>query len=228
MTLRQVMQTLESMGTAQNRRVYARHGAGQNQFGVSFANLNKLARKINKDHALAEALMRTGNQDARMLATMIADPALMDARQLDAWVKTIDYYVLADVFARNVASKSRFARQKAGQWSKSRSDFIGQVGWDLLGLLAMNDDAVPEEEFEARIRQIEARIHRAGNRTRHAMNMALIAIGMRSPRLKKLALAAASRIGKVEVDHGDTGCKTPDAAAYLAKVYERRAVAKGA
>jgi len=35
-------------------------------------------------------------------------------------------------------------------------------------------------------------------------------------------LAAAKRIGKVEVDHGETGCKTPDAAAYIRKVLDHR------
>ena len=35
--------------------------------------------------------------------------------------------------------------------------------------------------------------------------------------MEKEALAAAKRIGKVEINHGDTACKTPDAAAYIKK-----------
>ena len=56
------------------------------------------------------------------------------------------------------------------------------------------------------------------------MNNALIAIGGRNAKLKKLALAAAKKIGKVEVDHGDTSCKTPDAAAYINKMWARKNV----
>ena len=41
------------------------------------------------------------------------------------------------------------------------------------------------------------------------------------------SLAAARRIGKVEVDHGDTGCKTPDAVDYIRKMAERRAAKAG-
>lgn len=55
---------------------------------------------------------------------------------------------------------------------------------------------------------IEKEIHSRKNRVRHAMNGALISIGFRRPSLTKQALAAAKRIGKVEVDHGETGCKT--------------------
>ncbi|MFY0535987.1 hypothetical protein [Nannocystis pusilla] len=55
------------------------------------------------------------------------------------------------------------------------------------------------------------------------MNHALIAIGARSDALARLATAAARKIGPVEVDHGDTDCKTPDAVSYIAKAREHRA-----
>jgi len=51
------------------------------------------------------------------------------------------------------------------------------------------------------------------------MSSALIAIGGRSAALRKAALAAAKRIGVVEIDHGDTACKTPDASASIEKTW---------
>ncbi len=51
------------------------------------------------------------------------------------------------------------------------------------------------------------------------MNMAVILIGCRNAALRKAATAAAKRIGKVVVDHGDTACKTPDAAQYIDKTW---------
>ncbi|MEO6710566.1 MAG: DNA alkylation repair protein, partial [Planctomycetota bacterium] len=65
--------------------------------------------------------------------------------------------------------------------------------------------------------RIEREIHDAPNRTRYAMNSALIGIGMRSNALERQAIAAATRIGTVAVDHGSTDCKTPDAASYIPK-----------
>jgi hypothetical protein len=53
------------------------------------------------------------------------------------------------------------------------------------------------------------------------MNNALIAIGMRNDALRERALAAARAIGKVVVDHGETGCVTPDAASYIKKAADR-------
>jgi hypothetical protein len=49
------------------------------------------------------------------------------------------------------------------------------------------------------------------------MNGALIAIGGRNSRLEEETLAVATVVGKVVVDHGDTNCKTPDAATYIKK-----------
>ena len=51
------------------------------------------------------------------------------------------------------------------------------------------------------------------------MNMAVIVIGGRNAALRKSALAAAKRIGQVQVDHGDTACKTPEAAACIEKAW---------
>ena len=85
----------------------------------------------------------------------------------------------------------------------------------------MRGDALPDEYVRERLAFIEANIHTAQNRVRHAMNSAVIAIGLRSPEMRGLALAGAARIGKVTVDHGETGCQTPDAAAYIRKAAAR-------
>jgi hypothetical protein len=69
---------------------------------------------------------------------------------------------------------------------------------------------------------IEKEIHRSPNWARRAMNGALISIGVAKPTLRKKAIDAAKRIGKVEVDHGETSCKTPEAVAYIDKASKRR------
>lgn len=220
MTLAETMQLLESLGTEQARKTYRRHGSGDNVFGVSFANLGAIRKKIKTDHALAGQLWQTGNFDACSLATMIADPAAATSAELDAWAGVVNNYCLADLLARYAAA-SPLAAKKRAQWMKSKQEYVAQAGWALLALAAMKDDTLSDAELEERLVHIEKHIHAAQNRVRHAMNNALIAIGMRNPHLERLALAAAARIGKVVVDHGDTDCRTPDAAAYIKKAAAR-------
>lgn len=221
MTLAEVMRQLESLGTEQNRKVYRRHGFGENQFGVSFANLNKLAKSIKKDDALAEQLWRTGNGDARNLATLIADPKTLPPPVLMGWISSIDCYVHADLVGAKVAAKHPEAGGLMSRCMKSKQEFEQQVGWDIASVAAMNG-TLTDAEAEQLLGAIEKSIHKAPNRARHAMNGALIAIGLRGPSFKKKAIAAARRIGRVEVDHGETGCVTPDAEAYILKAAARK------
>ena len=220
MTLQETMTALEFMGTEQNRKVYARHGMTGSTYGVSFANLGKLKKKIGTDHQLAVRLWKTGNADACHLALQIADPRQMRSGDLDAWVNDIPYYLLGDLLSVLVW-KTSFARQKMTRWTRSKQEFTAQVGWNLVGCCALHDADLPDGHFEGLLAVIEREIHQAKNRVKHAMNGVLIAIGIRNARLEKLALAAAARIGKVEVDHGETSCKTPDAAAYIRKAAAR-------
>lgn len=222
MSSKQVLEELKELGTAQNRKVYRRHGIGEDMYGVSYANLGKLAKRIKTDHELATALWGSGVHDARVLATMIADPEQMTAAQVDGWVKDLENYVLSDAYA-GLVSKTPFAPKRMEKWGKSKSEWVGRTGWLLLARLATSDDGVTDAGCERHLDIIEAEIHSRKNRVRDAMNSALIAIALRNPTLEKKALAAAKRIGKVKVDHGETSCKTPDAAEYIQKTKKWKA-----
>ena len=221
MTKREVMKELKAMGTEQNRKTYARHGVEGPMYGVSYANLTKLKKQIKRDHKLAVSLWDTGNFDARVLATMIADPEQMKSAQLDTWSRELTNYGLMDAFA-GLVKQTPFAYKKMEKWTKSKKEFIGASGWQILSHLSQFDDDLPDKFFEDYIKTIERDIHSSKNRVRYSMNSALIGIGMRSPGLQKKATAAAKRIGTVEVDHGDTGCKTPDAVSYIKKGVEHK------
>lgn len=221
MTLKQTMAALKKLGTAQHRKTYARHGAGENMFGVSFANLNQLKKKIGTDHQLAEQLWQTGNVDAMSLATMIADPRQFTARSADEWLAAVDFRMVAGLLA-GVIARSDLAAAKIRKWTRSRKEYTRAVGYDVLShWLRDSPEAVDPALAEGYLQTIEKQIHSAANEARYAMNGALIAIGTFKPELRSVVIAAAKRIGKVEVDHGDTSCKTPDAVAYIGKVAER-------
>ncbi len=67
MTPNEVLSELRALGDEKRRAHNARHGAGENQFGVPMGDLRALAKKIRTDHALAVALWKTGNIDAQLL-----------------------------------------------------------------------------------------------------------------------------------------------------------------
>lgn len=218
--LDEAMAALEAAGTAQNRKIYARHGASDPMFGVSYGELGALAKRFTNDHELALALFATGNHDARQLAAKIVDPAKLTVKAAEAWARAIDCYITAEAVAGVVAA-SPHARRRSDQWRDMRSEWIASAGWCLVAHTA-ESDIWTVAELRDLLKQIEAEIHDRPNRVRHEMNQAVITIGLRSPALRKSAIATARRIGPVVVDHGETSCTTPDAIGYIDKTVAHR------
>lgn len=211
MNSNEVLLELESLGTDQNRKVYARHGIRGPMFGVSFGAIGRLAKRIGIDDLLAVELWASGNHDARVLATRIADPAATRRARVQSWAKDLGDHVLADALAALVA-RSPDAAALREAFTADDDEWRSTLGWNLVALACAERSTALDKELARRLSAIEAGIHGRPNRTRHAMNLALIAIGERGGALGKRALAVAKAIGAVAVDHGETECKTKDAA----------------
>jgi 3-methyladenine DNA glycosylase AlkD len=220
MSLDEVMRALEKAGSAQTKKTYARHGATEPMFGVRFGTLKVLVDRIGVDQELALALWSTKNQDARNLAMKIADPSKIRSADLDRWAKENGMRICGAYIAC-LAAEGPHAAAKVRDWLASSDEGLRATGWTLIAQLANLDEKTPDDWFAKRLAQIEKTIHSSSSVERGAMNAALIAIGGRSAALRKTATSAAKRIGPVEVDHGDTACTTPDAVAYIAKLWER-------
>jgi 3-methyladenine DNA glycosylase AlkD len=221
MELAQAMAALEAAGTEHNRRVYPRHGVKGALFGVSHASLDNLKKQIKIDHALALDLWATGNHDARVLAARIADPARITAKVADLWAKQCDNYIVVEAFAKALA-RSPVAESRAMAWKDKKGEWIAGLAWATFANMAMLGrlDVPTGRQL---LRQIEREIHDRPNRVRHEMNGCVIAIGVAIQECRQAALATADEVGTVYVDHGETGCKTPDAHEYIDRSAKSRA-----
>jgi hypothetical protein len=126
---------------------------------------------------------------------------------------------MAGGYAAMIAAETPHGAARLDAWLASKDEVLRNAGWTLLGQLAHRDETLPDAVFEKRLDQIARTIHAAPNNERYAMNNAVIAIGLRSSALRKAALAAAKKIGTVDVDHGDTACETPDARVHIEKAW---------
>jgi len=222
MKLDEVMATLKRSASAQAKKTYLRHGSGPNVFGTPFAVINPLAKKIKVDHALAGQLWETGNGEARIVALLVADPAQLTKEQANAWAEHAHNRVYGHYLGPLVA-RSPHAAALMRAWMKSKKEMVGLCGFSILcGMLRDDPEGVSDAECEKVLADIEKRIHASPNWVKYAMNSTLIAIGGLKPSMKAKAIAVARRIGKVDVDHGDTECRTPDARTCIEKASKRR------
>jgi 3-methyladenine DNA glycosylase AlkD len=221
MNAKEILATLKEAGKAQTAAIYKRHGSGDNVFGTLTSEIGKLQKKIKIDHALALDLWKTGNAEARMLALQVADAAkvtLASAEGMieDGPVRFVDSYLAALVACSSVAEKAMH------KWMKSAEESFREMGYSVFAARLKADAAsVSDAEAAKVLATIVKEIHRSPNWARRAMNSALISMGVHKPSLRKKVIEAAKRIGKVAVDHGETGCKTPDAIAYIEKSVQR-------
>jgi len=215
------MAELKSKGKENTRRIYARHGTPEDRtFGVSVADLKVIAKSIKGEQTLACELFGTGNMDAMYLAGMVANGAQMTGAQLQTWAKGAKgLAMISEYTVPWVAVESPYARELALKWIGSKDEHIAAAGWSTYsGIVATTaDDNLNLAEIKELIERIVGKIHRAQNRVKYAMNGFVISVGTYVRPLSAQARVAANQIGEVSVDVGDTECKVPLAATYIAK-----------
>jgi 3-methyladenine DNA glycosylase AlkD len=221
MTSQQLLIQLQKLGKPKTVAIYTKHGVTGACYGVNYGDLKPLAKKVGKNQTLALELWKSGVHDARIAATMIAEPQKMSRADIETWVGDCNNYVLTEAVAA-VAAAMPEALEIARDWIARKDEWQTTAGWNVIGILA-SKGGVSKEDGRALLEHIEKAIHRQPNRTRHAMNGVLIGLGGYVDALRPRALAVAKAIGKVDVDHGETGCVTPDAAGYIAKLQAHRA-----
>lgn len=219
MTLAQVMSELAAKGSESIKRILLRHGAKEPFFGVKVGDMKPLAKKLKGEQALALQLYATGNGDAQYLAGMIADGAQMTRAQLQQWADTAAWDMISGTIVPWVASEHPDGFALALKWIDSSNEQIARAGWNTLGALAATvpDERLPVKEFAALLDRVARTLASAPGGVRYTMNAFVIACGTYIAPLGKPAIATARKLGRVEVDMGETDCKVPDAESYIVK-----------
>lgn len=219
-TVAKVMAELKKKGNPLRVQVYGPHGAPDDIYGVSVADMKTIAKTIKGEHDLACELYETGNADAMYLAGMVADGSQMTKRLLDSWAKKATWSMISEYTIPGVAAESKHARDLAVKWMDAKKESVASSGWSTYaGVVAVTpDEDLDLAEIKALLKRVETEIGSAANRVRYTMNGFVIAVGSYVAPLNKQAKATAKKLGKVEVDMNGTSCKVPLAAEYIAKV----------
>ena len=223
-----IMSELKKKGSEQTRKTFRNHGAPDETFGVKVGDLKPIAKRIKGQQKLACELFDTGNSDAMYLAGLVADGAQMDKRQLNAWAKGASWYMISEYTVPAVATESPIAVDLALKWMDSKKESIAACGWcTYSGVVATRpDDELDFDEIKQLLGRVVERIDEAPNRVRYCMNGFVIAVGSYVKPLLKQAKATAKKIGKVEVEMGNTSCKVPMATEYITKIEKAGRVGK--
>jgi 3-methyladenine DNA glycosylase AlkD len=180
----------------------ARYHAGMLRFGIDNAKalgvkipeVRKLAKIIKKDHELALQLWETGIHEARILASLIADPKLVTPALIDSWTKDFTSWDICDQACGNLFDRTPYAIDKALEFSKHEEEFVKRAGFVLMAELAVHDKKANDKVFTQFFPVIEREAWDNRNFVKKAVNWALRQIGKRNDTLSPLAIQCAERI----------------------------------
>lgn len=190
-----ILDELRAMGSEDNRAGMARYGINvERAFGVTVYELRKVARRIGTDHELAQALWRTGNHEARLLACFVDDPAAVTDEQMESWARDFDSWDVCDQATTSLFDLTAHAWTKAAKWAARDEQWVKRGGFALMAGLAVHDTTADDRAFLELLPLIERGARDDRNYVKKAVSWALRNIGTRNLVLNAAAIACAERI----------------------------------
>ncbi len=194
-----VLAELQSLANPVNVAGMARFGiVGKNLLGISVGQLRTIAKRIGRDHELAEELWSSGIFEARILAAFIADPKCLTRRQANAWAKDFECWADCDGLCIHLFRKTPFAQELAVAWSSRGEELVKRAGFTMMTTLAVHDKAADNEVFRAYLKRVQEEAIDERHNVKKGVNWALRQIGKRNQILNRDSIRTAKRIQKLE------------------------------
>ena len=220
MTVKDALKELKALGEEKVRKLNAKSGAGDNQFGVSLGEIRKLAKKIKTDHELALALWDTGNVDAQFLSTLVIEPKKLSAKDLDRMVRSISFVRVADWLISYVVRQHPDKEALREKWMKDDNRWAARAGWDLTSeRVGKSPDGL---DVPGLLDRIEAEMATAKPEPQWTMNNTLATIGIYFPKHRKRALAIGEKLGIYRDWPVSKGCVSPFAPIWIDHMVSRQ------
>ena len=192
-----VLAWLERNGSKKAAAGLARYGLPtEGAFGVSVGALRDQAKRIGRDHDLALRLWDSGSWEARVLATLIDDPAKVTPAQMEKWCRDFDSWGAVDSACFTLFDRSPHAWKKVAPWIKRRGEFQKRAGFVLMASLAAHDRNAKDAAFLKFLPMIEKGAGDARNFVKKGVSWALRGIGHRNAALHAAAVKTAERLAK--------------------------------
>ena len=163
----------------------------QNALGISVTHLRKIAKSMKRDHDIAIKLWDSKIHEARILATMIAEPEKVTQKLMIKWASDFNSWDLCDQCCNNLFRKTPFAIDYSLKWPEDNKLFIKRAGFVLMAVLAVHNKKMSDEDFKKYFPIIREHSIDERNFVKKSVNWALRQIGKRNRNLHSIAKALA-------------------------------------
>ncbi len=161
--------------------------------GVAVPDLRAVAKRCGTDHDLALGLWRTGLHEARILATLVADPRKLTAERMERWVADLSSWDVCD-FAADLFGRSPLGVARIPVWARRPEGFVKRCAFSMIARRAVGAKDAPDREFVGYLPLIMRAASDERNEVKKGVSWALRQIGKRNRRLHTAAIEEARRI----------------------------------
>lgn len=220
MTVEEILKRLKELGDVSVSTRNLKYGSGDDQFGVKMGDLRTIAKKIKSDHELAKELWKTGNLEARLLATLIVVPKKLSAIELEEMVSAARFYQLADWLNSYVVKEYPDKEVLRQKWMSEKDVMTGRAAWSLTaGRVVRSPDGL---DLPALLDRIESEMTDAAPEVQWTMNTTLAQIGICFPEHRNRALAIGEKLGIYRDYPVSKGCTSPFAPIWINEMVSRQ------
>ena len=163
-------------------------------FGCSIPFLRNLAKSYKNNHELAYKLWETGIHEARIVAFLIENPEIVTKSQMEKWLKDVRSWDNCDGLCSNLFRKTKYAFDKAIEWSYRKKEFEKRAGFVMMAVMAVHDRTLSTSDYDLFLQRIKEESYDERNFVKKAVNWALRQIGKRDYELYEKAKACAEEI----------------------------------
>jgi 3-methyladenine DNA glycosylase AlkD len=161
--------------------------------GVSVPQIRAQAKRCGTDHDLARALWRTGIHEARILATLVADPEAISDGDMESWAADLSSWDVCD-FAADLFGRTTAGIAKIPAWGRRSEGYVKRCAFSMIARRAVSAKSAPDREFLGYLPVIRRGAADPRNEVKKGVSWALRQIGKRNRALHAAAMKEAERI----------------------------------
>jgi 3-methyladenine DNA glycosylase AlkD len=166
--------------------------------GVKMGDIQKLAKQLGRNHALALALWKTGVYEAQMLCAYVDEPARVTRAQMNAQARAFDNWAVCDTLCFALWVRSPHAFPMVRKWATDKREYVKRAAFALLASLALRHKESTDADYLSALELIEKASDDERNFVKKGVNWALRGIGHRNAKLRKAAIALAKKLAASE------------------------------
>jgi 3-methyladenine DNA glycosylase AlkD len=166
--------------------------------GVLMGDIQKLAKLLGRDHALALALWKTDVYEARMLCAYVDEPERVTPALMDAQARDFDNWAICDTLCFALWVRTPHAFAKIRKWATSKDEYVKRASFALLASMALKHKESTDADYLPMLPLMEKAASDERNFVKKAVSWALRGVGRRSVKLNKASLALAKKLAASE------------------------------